>query len=465
MHFFFSEEMASAAFLYLSVEILCMIVNYLERTELLALCLTCGLLRRVAEPLLYARFEWTFKEYAFDRPFDRSFDSPIRLLLRTLMRRPQLARFIQTIHLSSSSTIPNCRRGDVHDMVDWIKDTGVPYSSQWIRALRVRKVDAFVALLLCRAPRLRSLYLGGTFACRSSLIGSVLRSCLLKISKPKLNLLPSFECLQNVTMSCFYPGANESRQDRNAKDVLTLLYLPSMKHINAKMYNPSTFAWPGTTPPDLSRLITLELEIVREEHLERILSLTSNLKQLRWEWFYRPDLEDEFVTDTLDFEKIAAALSHVSGTLVDLEISASCVSRTTYDPPWINLKKPFITFCDFDKLKRIEVPLVFLAGFSPSNLDGTSLEAALPRNVEWVTISDNMYDQEEWNWLDEDIFEHVKEWLCEGMNSTMKLQKLDLSVEEMHPDFDWTKDMTTALIDLGLQQGVVVDVQKFIGSQ
>lgn len=436
-----------------------MIADYLGRTDFLALCLTCKELRSVTEPLLYARLKWESNQL---------FNPPLHLLLRTLMRRPKLGKLIQTIDLDFREMIPNRRKGDrpkirlgkvdVQDMVDWIKATGVPYSYKWIRGLRAGRMDAFVALLLCRAPRLRSLVLGRTYTCESSLFGPLFRSCLLE--SPKSNRLPSFKRLQNVTIPWIFPDVNESRQPRNTEEILTLLYLPSIKHINAKMCNPSTFAWPGTTPPDLSRLITLQLDIVREEHLGRVLSLTSNLERLEWSWFYRPDLEDEFVTDTVDYEKIAAALSHVSGTLVDLKISASSPSCVSYEPPSINLERPFHAFCDFDKLKRLEVPLVFLAGFSPSDENGATLEAALPRNVEWVTITDDMYDQEEWDWLDEDIFWHVEGWITRRMDSTIHLQELHLQMEDM--DFrDWNEELTTAVRDLSLREKVVIDLKKF----
>jgi hypothetical protein len=52
--------------------------------------------------------------------------------------------------------------------------------------------------------------------------------------------------------------------------------------------------------------------MLREGHLGQVLSVTRGLQKLQWDWYYRPDLEDYFVTDIINLDQTAADLSHRS---------------------------------------------------------------------------------------------------------------------------------------------------------
>lgn len=59
-----------------------------------------------------------------------------------------------------------------------------------------------------------------------------------------------------------------------------------------------------------------------EGHLGQVLSTTRNLRKLKWDWYFRRDLQDEYVTDIIDLDQIAAGLSHVQNFLTDLTLTA-----------------------------------------------------------------------------------------------------------------------------------------------
>jgi hypothetical protein len=46
-------------------------------------------------------------------------------------------------------------------------------------------------------------------------------------------------------------------------------------------------------------------------------SATRGLQKLKWDWYYRPDLEDHSVMDIIDLAQIASDLSHAPVTLTD----------------------------------------------------------------------------------------------------------------------------------------------------
>ncbi|CAL5868407.1 uncharacterized protein PFLUO_LOCUS2632 [Penicillium psychrofluorescens] len=276
--------------------------------------------------------------------------------------------------------------------------------------------------------------------------------------------LLAFDHLEEVSMLYHDPEILIPRHvdARNTDDVLSLFYLPSIKSITATMDNPIVFAWPGENPPNPSSLTSLNLEMAREEPLRRISSVTTNLQRLEWFWFYREDRRDQFVTNTIDFDKIFKALSPVHETLTDLTVSAAADIVRAPELPQLNLAGPFKAFRDLDKLERLEVPLPFLAGFSLSDLAGTRLEAALPKNVEWVTITDDMFLQEQYRWKDTELLECLRQWFHDRASSTPRLQGFHLLLKEIDYE-DWGPAMRKALVDLGSREGICIEVTKLAG--
>jgi hypothetical protein len=47
-------------------------------------------------------------------------------------------------------------------------------------------------------------------------------------------------------------------------------------------------------------------------------------------------------------------------------------------------------------LKKLEVPIPFVLGLFPSASNVVCLEEALPRNIQWLTLTDDLCCQQEW---------------------------------------------------------------------
>ncbi|KAJ5094394.1 hypothetical protein N7456_010255 [Penicillium angulare] len=451
--------MAPKTLLSCPEEILRIIAEKLDFADHRKVCFVNKRLQAVVQPLLCSHIQWEY---------NKSQSPPIAQFLRTLIRRPDLAQCIKTIILEGDDgfgqrrgmyRVENDKKSQftiddnvaLEEMVEWIEKLGSPYSKQWIHELRTGTMDAFVALLLCLAPGLRTLYLGSNYTQNSSLIGAVLHLALLDTSKA-INL-HSFEHLEEVTMLYHATEINTpSHTDTaNAHDTLCLFYLPSIKKLSVSLDVPRSFTWPSDSPPSPTSLTSLKLYKIREEPLGHILSVTKSLRDLEWNCFYREDLEDKYITSTLDVGKISKALSHVGGTLIDLKIFASVANGVNPEPPKLGLTKPFGVFQHLHKLEKIQVSLPFLGGFSPLDLGEGHLEGALPRNIQWVTITDDLRYQDEWEWEDTDILEHLGRWLHQRTETTPFLRGLHLIITEN--DFGyWEPEMIRALKSLGSRE-------------
>jgi hypothetical protein len=323
-------------------------------------------------------------------------------------------------------------------------------------------MDAFIALLLSQLPNLRRFHLGENFARESRFMGMMLRSALCKEFQDYC--LPSFTHLQDV--SAVYPdlGLNIRKYTdvRNTADVLPLFYLPSVERIKALIDNPTTFIWPGKYPPNPSRLTSLNLTMLREGHLGQVLSVTQGLRKLQWDWYYRPDLKDHYVMDIIDLDQITMDLSYVQETLTDLTITAgSDVSQADPELPKLTFSGSFKTFSGLHMLKRLEVPLPFLLGFSQSAPNVVCLEETLPKNIQWLTVTDDLCLQREWEWdcETEYLLGAIRSWLQDWKRSTPHLQGFRLLMKEI-PVRDWGFDpvMIQALRDIGAQTGIQVQI-------
>ncbi|KAB8211921.1 hypothetical protein BDV34DRAFT_233909 [Aspergillus parasiticus] len=444
-------------------EILHMMFAPLSPSDLNAVCLTHRNWRSVAEPLLYARIEWTWTN---------SQNPPIAQFLRSIVHRPELASLVHAVILNGDcferssydyekkSPKLSVSEDVLDELVQCIERIHIPYGEKWIQELRAGTMDAYSALLLSRLPNLRCLYLGMNFARESGILGMMLRSALCK--EPQNSNLPSFTHLQDVSAVYPRPGRfiRQFTDVRNTADALPFFYLPSVEHIKTLVDNPTTFMWPGEYPPSPPRLESLDLKMLREGHLGQVLSATRGLRKLRWDWHYRPDLEDHFVTDIIDLDQIAADLSHVQDTLTDLTITAgSDVCLADPELPTLTFRGSFKTFSGLHMLERLEVPFPFLLGLSPSAPNVVGLAEALPRNIQWLTVTDDLCFQNEWGWEFESeyLVETFRSWLRDRKKATPYLQRFRLLIKEMEMR-DLYPEMIQGFRDMNAQTDIQVEI-------
>jgi hypothetical protein len=346
------------------------------------------------------------------------------------------------------------------ELVGLIARINVPYAEEWIQELRAGSMDAFTTLLISQLLNLKRLFLEKNYNQESRLRGMMLRSALCEKSTNR-HLSP-FTYLEDVSADfhCLPYEIRQKVDTRSTQDILPLFYLPSVKRIRALVDNPATFAWTGKNPPNPWRLVSLDLYMLREKHLGQVLSVTPRLQKLKWDWYYRSDLQDDSVTDIIDLDQIATGLSYIQETLTDLTITAESNDyKADLNEPELQFSGSFKAFSGLYNLKRLEVPIVFLLGFSPSMSKANFLAVGLPRGLEWLTLTDGLCMQDQWEWeYETDYFlEAIRSWLRNWKTYTPNLQGFCLLGSVMKAQ-DWHPDMIQELRDLGTQSGIEVQI-------
>ncbi|KAE8410470.1 hypothetical protein BDV36DRAFT_289569 [Aspergillus pseudocaelatus] len=421
-------------------EILHMIFAPLSPSDLYAVCLTCRNWHSIAEPYLYYQIEWTWTNTQ---------NPPIVQFLRSIVHRSELASLVHTMILNGDSfelsiwdfekkspKLP-VTEAVLDEFVKCIERLHIPYTEEWIQELRAETVDAFLALLLSRLPNLRCLYLGVHFARESCIMGMMLRSALCQ--EPQDDRLPSFTHLQDVTVVYPSPGFDTHRHSniRNTADTLASFYLPSVQRIKTLVDNPATFV-----------------------HLSQVLSVTRGLRKLRWDWHYREDLENYFVRNVIDLDQIAVDLSHLRETLTDLTISAgSGMIQHNINFPELSISGSFKIFRGLHMLERLQVPIPFLLGLAPSAPNVVGLAEALPKNIQWLTVIDDLCLQNEWEWEFESeyLVETFRSWLQDRKKSAPRLQGFRLLIKVM-PMRDLYPEMIQGFRDINAETDIQVEI-------
>jgi hypothetical protein len=426
--------------------------------------------RAIAEKFLYSKIQMTWLKA--DRP------PPITQLLRTLLSRPQLAAYITTVHLDGNLYnqhnfqfgIPKLpvHGTELDQPIAFIRGTGAPYSDLWIQELRQGSIDAFVALLLAQLSNVRFLYLANDFTRQTALVGMVLRSA---ICEPVHYGLPDFRHLRDV--SFLKPDGQDWARDMKVKttqDVLPFFYLPSIQRMSASIENPAELTWPAAHLPVPSKLTSLELTIVREAYLGELLALTQNLETLRWHWYYDFGVRDKFTTPIVSLDWIVAVISHVRGTLTDLTLSAACgLGGGDQFLPGIKIVGSLQRMVGFDKLKRLQVPWPFLVGFAQDMMK--RLQDVIPRNIEYLTITDDLRLQNEdgmvdelprWEWTDDAMLGLLQSWLKDWKSCTPHLRGITLLLS-WNDDNEWSPSMRDQLRELGAHAGVPLELIELDG--
>lgn len=423
--------------------------------------------RALAEPFLYSRIQWTWLAPQPPAAFVQ--------FLRRVLARPQLAAHITHLHLDGDTfryqgfgmTNPKIpiSSAELDEPVAFIRRTGVPFGDLWVQELRQGTIDAFVALLLAQSPNLKCLYLGHNFTQHSALIGKVLRSTVCEAVEYHL---PTFRQLREVYF-LLADSEDEARDKKvkNTADILPFFYLPNLKHLSASIENPDSFTWPAACPPVQTKLKSLDLSRIREDYLRELLSVTPNLETLRWHWYFDSGVEDRFVTQILDLDRLAAAISHVRDTLSELTLSAE-VSIGGSDPfyPAVKLEGSLHAMAQFGGLKKLQIPWPLLAGFEKDTTK--RLRDFVPKNIESLVITDDLRLQNEdkmdrslpeWEWTHSTIVDVLQSWLKDWKTCTPHLRRISLVISVLlyEPD-DWSTKLTHQLRDLSTQTGVHVEL-------
>ncbi|KAF1815697.1 hypothetical protein P152DRAFT_193451 [Eremomyces bilateralis CBS 781.70] len=147
--------------------------------------------------------------------------------------------------------------------------------------------------------------------------------------------------------------------------------------------------------PNPSTITSFSLASIRETHLSRLLSVTPELKTLRWVFNYSEEAKHAPNTSLVELDKVGTSLFHVRNTLTELTISTQCDSWRYLYPPLLNTKGSLNALVGFCQLERLEIPLQFLAAsFIPAT--AVQLKDVAPRHIQSLIIAaDNLEEQEE----------------------------------------------------------------------
>lgn len=450
-------------------EILHLVFNLVSPTELYTLCFVNRPFRTSAEPLLYSKIRWRWK--------DPESLPPIIPLLRSFIYRPELATYVRSLKLEGESlSISGFRRptplitvsdAELDSLLVFIQGLGVSYDEFWTQELRKGVLDAFVALLLVQPLKLEVLEIGPVFLQRSTLIGMVLESVIRETGKDGL---PDFTHLTDVSVLSGV-GWDQEREAgvQKTPDFFPLFYLPNIERVAVLIWSSSTFKWPTADLPDLSRLKSLDLRCIREAQLAVILSLTKNLEKLTWEWYYDFGLDDEFNRPIVDLDQIASALSCAPPSLTEIKILAAVgLGGGDISEPGICIKGSLNIMADLRHVKKLKIPLAFLVGFAQDTTK--RLQDVMPPNIESLTLTYDLSLQEdinespdipEWMWEASDIFELLQHWLEVWKSCTPCFRKV-LVIGESPSGYlgDWDSSLMNQLNDLSIQTGIHLDVAK-----
>jgi hypothetical protein len=443
-------------------DVLYLILRCLSQADLHAVCLVHRHLHELAQPILYSAIDINWQG-SLAKPH------PITALVRSILGKAQLATHVRSVSCSGRPRYGLTHQGkavrfpvhepDLKEPISFVERSQVPFRDSWIEELRNGSIDAYLAVLLSQLPRLRHLHLSRYYFTESRLVGLVLQSALSGSSPSPLG-----PCLQQLeTVSLQREGSRHTEWNiRNTANVLPLFYLPSIRKITAPIDDPVVFSWPTGSPPSPPNLVSLGIADLRESHLGQLLSTTRHLHSLQWTWHFSPDFEDEFNTPVIDLDLIMPALEYARVTLTELTIhGVSDYANRAALPIPLRVQGSARGLSRFNQLKKLMIPLVFITGFSIPIQD--SLEACLPRNLESLTLTDDLfYDidiNEQWDELGHTSA--LVPWLANVGTSTPRLRKLCLVLENDENCIDYEAiDVRNEIRELASRAGIELEIKE-----
>ncbi|KAK1961673.1 hypothetical protein LY78DRAFT_286818 [Colletotrichum sublineola] len=416
-------------------ELLGQIFRGLPQADLASLCKTQSTLRKAAVPLLYENihFLWTEKN-----------TPPIIQFLKSILISPDLALHIRHLKLlgdtfwwswrSPTPKIP-VDTDSISPLISAIKSLCLPYESSWVEQLHAGSMDAFIALLFTRVPKLRSLHMDANFTKDARLFSNVLRSALYDRDGAGL---PVFKDIHTVVFRGSYDRSSVV-QSSTTENALPLFYLPALRKLEVFVDTPKSGAieWP-ISPPRLSNLTTLELHMLRETSLEQILRATPCLKSLTWHCIYKARMRSQGRWALIvNLDMVASALSHVKDTLENLQITVFVDEehdRIIHES--MEFRGDLRSLSTF-QLKTLRMPWSFFMGLSKDR--GLRIGQVVPKSVERLTLSEDFIMVPEFEWDEGEMMDQLLEYLGGLRRSGAQLRSLNL-VSRKDEGFDWVID-------------------------
>jgi hypothetical protein len=192
--------------------------------------------------------------------------------------------------------------------------------------------------------------------------------------------------------------------------------------------------------------------------------VTRGLKTLRWARYYCDVFKHSSHKPLVDLGDIATALIHVRNALKELTVSARCgTGRQHPNFPFFDGKGSLKALNDFCQLEKLQIPLSFLAGFTPDTK--IRLEDVAPRHIQSLTITDDFHLQKQNKWNDTTLLGAIESWLrnWKASNPNMiTISLLLLQILLLQTQEDWGPAMREELTKVCEQCGVKTEITKIL---
>lgn len=306
----------------------------------------------------------------------------------------------------------------------------MPNRKKWEDGIKEKDLDAIVALLISQCSNLQSLSMGVYFLNSNAFLPIMLQHVV------QTSALQKFEHASlGVDMQEYQHDVGFLKL--NAESVLPIFCLPNLRTAHLLLVN---------VPSELDLLpklaVLTELRLRRSRISGSILSniLSSTPKLTAFEYDYRPKIGER-----IDCQALMNALKPLQATLKHLRICVQPFSTDTLLPFEFSVDE-FVDGCigsslkDFTTLESLEISLVVLLGRFVST--AAPLSSVLPPNLRVLTIRDDLWDYEDWEWADIEYIKLFYMFLKHGRwrETCPKLRFINLRLDQtMDDDWDETK--------------------------
>ncbi|KAF8457046.1 hypothetical protein BDZ91DRAFT_744729 [Kalaharituber pfeilii] len=445
-------------------ELLSHILNYLRTSarnpspDLASLSSTCHFLRDFVEPTLYHTIIGTWPSTTFGQSnYIHQYEHRLTYLLRTLVSRPSLASHVRHLRLERWN-MPN-RDANATEMfrrifgqrqteklealIRRMKFEFPEGGAWWIYNMVTGSADATAAVLLPMFENLETLTLkidNGRENQHPVCLWRVLRHLLVNKG------LSQFGRLRDVSITTTHSWRMSlDRYDSDLRDLVPLLFLPSIRHLRIFVLDKSLFTWPASLASfavsSKSPLTSLTLANSKVESLGHLLQACPYLRSLD----YTINLLVEFRTSRFfRCRDLSESLSHVRDTLEDLSIHVFTFSA--YDdlrlyPLGLQCgpqgDHSLLALHTFPKLRTLTIAPAMLLGLG--NSTGWTLGEALPRCLERLWLAQDFKDFEpQWGWERKNVLPLLTEYVLNKEAIAPKLKVVGFEGDKPTP---WTRRM------------------------
>ncbi|KAL9105831.1 MAG: hypothetical protein Q9187_008649, partial [Circinaria calcarea] len=370
--------------------------NGSRQRDLAALLATCQYFRKGVEPYLYEEIKWIREDGSAP---------PIYLLVRTILKRKELAAYIQRIHLrgwhrtrTPRAAIESSFDQEEHHLLHSRRLTlRWDYGGPWAQGYEFGKTDFFAAILLSHCPNLQSLSLDFHYGASQSLVGTVLLAQKHRgQDRPqgwgfeRFSNLKAVEFINQSVPEDLVEIFHEATIDVN--HLWAPFALPSVQRIKATNVARTALEWPLRPNLQSDSLTSLILEGARcgERELERLASTCKSLRELVWD--RRCDCNDGESCQP-DCLALYEALLHVRQTIESIKICMEFYTTASIDMsrpgPW-TLQGRLASLQSFPKLAHLHVPFAVLYGWH--GRDVPELADVLPSHLLTLVLTSDTYE-------------------------------------------------------------------------